>query len=269
MAGNKKIHPSACVHPKAQLAEEVEIGHYSVIGEHVKIGAKTKIGSSCVIDGHTQIGQRCRIFTGVVIGSIPQDLKYKGEQTQVIIGDDNIIREYVTVNIGTAKNGKTVIGNRNLIMAYSHIAHDCVLQDEVIVANVGTFAGHVTIEKKAVIGGMVAIHQFTRVGQLAIIGGCSKVVQDVPPFSMVDGHPARVYGINNIGLKRANVPLESIRNLKNAFKILFYMKLSMSNALKKVNLEVPPDSFVACLVEFVKNSERGVCRRSETDSNAE
>ncbi len=255
-----KIHPTACVHPEAKLGKDVEIGHYSIVGEHVKIGDKTQVESSCVIKGRTQIGQRCKIFTGAVIGSPPQDLKYKGEDTEVIIGDDNIIREYVTINLGTVSRGKTIIGNKNLLMAYAHVAHDCEIRDEAIIANLGTFAGHVTIENKAIVGGLVAVHQFVRVGQLAIIGGCSKVVQDIPPYAMVDGHPARIYGINSIGLKRNDVGPETIRHIKTAFKILFKMKLSTSNALRKIKDEIPPDSCVSYLVEFIKNSKRGVCK---------
>jgi Acyl-[acyl carrier protein]--UDP-N-acetylglucosamine O-acyltransferase len=190
----------------------------------------------------------------------PQDLKYKGEDTQVIIGDDNVIREYVTVNRGTGESGKTVIGNKNLFMAYTHVAHDCLVHDNTVIANVGTLAGHVTVENKAVIGGLSAVHQFVRVGRLAIVGGCSKVVQDIPPFSMVDGHPVRVYGLNSLGLKRAGIPLESMRHLKIAFKFLFSMKLSVSHALKKIQDEIPADPQVAYLVEFINNSKRGICR---------
>ncbi len=254
------IHPTACVHPGASLDENVNVGPYTIIGEKVCVGAETEIGNACVLDGNTRIGKRCRVFTGAVIGVVPQDLKYKGEDTQVLVGDDNVIREYVTINRATGDAGKTVIGSKNLFMAYAHVAHDCVVGDGAVIANVGTLAGHVTVENKAVIGGLSAVHQFARVGQLSIIGGCSKVVQDIPPFSMVDGHPARVYGLNSVGLKRAGISSESMHNLKLAFKFLFSMKLSVSNALKKVNDEIPPDPQVAYLVEFIKNSKRGICR---------
>ena len=260
MSKKNIVHPLACVHPKAKLAAGVQIGPYTQVDEHVKIEADTKIGTSCVITGHASIGKRCNIFTGAVIGSVPQDLKYKGEKTEVIIGDDNVIREYVTVNSGTQETGKTVIGNKNLLMAYSHVAHDCNIMNETVIANVGTFAGHVCIEDKAVVGGMVAIHQFVRVGKLSIIGGCSKVVQDVPPFALVDGHPARVYGINNTGLKRAQVDLESVNLIKNAFKILFNMQLSTSNALEKIKKELPQNPYVSYLIEFIESSKRGVCK---------
>ncbi len=262
MAIPVEIHPTACVNPKAELAQGVCVGPYSIIGEHVKIGEKTVIGNGCVIDGRTQIGKGCKIFTGAVIGSSPQDLKYKGEATSVIIGDQNIIREYVTINLGTSEKGKTVIGNKNLFMAYSHIAHDCLVEDETVIANVGTLAGHVRIEQRVVVGGLVAIHQFSRVGRLSIIGGCSKVIQDIPPYSMADGHPARIYGINSIGLKRANIPEQSVRRIKTAFKFLFKMKLSATHALEKIKNEIPEDLHVSYLVEFIKSSERGVCKGS-------
>ena len=260
MSVKSKIHPNAFVHPEARLGRGVCIGPNSVVEKHVTIGANTVVGSSCVIEGFTQIGKRCKISTGAVIGSPPQDLKYKGEPTRVIIGDDNIIREYVTINLGTVDEGRTVIGNNNLLMAYSHVAHDCVIGNGVVIANAGTLAGHVKVEDKAIIGGMSAIHQFSRVGKMAIIGGCSKIIQDVPPFSMVDGHPAKVYGINSIGLKRAKISPRSIARLKAAFKILFKMKLSTTTALRRIKKEIPKDVYVQYLIEFVKSSKRGVCR---------
>jgi len=256
------IHPTASVHPKAKIDKGVSIGPFSIIGENVKISENTVIGSSCVIDGNTKIGKCCKIFTGAIIGSEPQDLKYQGEKTQVIIGDDNTIREYVTISLGTIDKGKTVVGNKNLFMAYSHIAHDCLVGNEIVIANAGTLAGHVIVEDKAIIGGMVGIHQFSKVGNLSIIGGCSKVIQDIPPFSIVDGHPAKVYGINSIGLKRAKVPLENVKNLKSAFKILFKSKVSTTSALKKIKDNIPEDPYVSYLIKFIKKSKRGVCKGS-------
>lgn len=254
------IHPTAIVNPCAKLAKNVEIGPYSIIGPNVSIDEGTIIGTNCVIDGNTTIGKNCRIFTGAVIGSIPQDLKFKGEETFLEIGDNNIIREYVTINLGTKATGKTVIGNNNLIMAYSHIAHDCRIGNEVIIANVGTLAGHVTIEDKAVIGGMVAIHQFVRVGTLSIIGGCSKVIQDIPPYSTCDGHPAKFYGLNVTGLRRAGIKLEVRNALKIALKILFKSQLSISSALEEIEKRFSSYKEIKYLINFVKNSQRGVCR---------
>src|SRR3989339_1752087 len=232
------IHKTAIVAPEAQIPGDVEIGPWTVIGPKVKIGSGVKIGNSCLIDGSTVIGAGCQIFNGAVIGSVPQDLKYKGEDTKLIIGENNIIREYTTINLGTVEKGLTQVGNNNLIMAYSHIAHDCVVGDNCVLANCATLAGHVTIEDRAVIGGLVAVHQFTRVGKMAIIGGCSKVVKDIPPFSTCDGNPARVYGLNLVGVRRAGMPQKAQRELKKAFKILFHSGLALKNSIKKVKKEI-------------------------------
>jgi len=255
-----KTHPTAIIHPKAKVADDVKVGPYSLIGEYVKISSGCDIGANCVIKGHTSIGRNCKIFTGAVIGSPPQDLKYKNEVTFLEIGDNNTIREYVTINPATKKNKKTIIGNNNLIMAYSHIAHDCLIGNNTIIANAGTLAGYVTIEDYAVVGGLVAIHQFVRVGSYSIIGGCSKVVQDVVPYSMCDGHPAKVYGLNVIGLKRANFPPNIRRDLRKAFKILFKSQLSLSHAIKRINEEIEKSHEITYLINFIKNSKRGICR---------
>ena len=267
MVKKNDIHPTACVHPKAKLGKNVCVGAYSVIGEKATIGEGTCIGNSCLIDGNSRIGSRCKIFTGAVIGSIPQDLKYKGEDTQVIIGDDNVIREYVTVNLGTGDKGKTQIGNANLLMAYSHVAHDCEVGNNVIIANVGTLAGHVTVEDRVIIGGMTAVHQFVRICKMAIIGGCSKVIKDIPPFMMADGHPARVYGLNSVGLKRAQVSPENVRNLKAALKLIFREGLPVSKALEKIKSQITDDSYVTCLLNFISNSQRGICKGSQSDNS--
>ena len=256
-----EIDTSAVVSQKAKLYDHVTIGEYSIIKDNVSIGAGTKIGAHCVIEGNTTIGKSCEIFTGAVLGSRPQDLKYKGENSLLEIGDHNIIREYCTFNPGTEDGRKTKVGNNNLFMAYSHIAHDCVVGNNCIIANNGTLAGHVTIEDKAVVGGLVAIHQFVRIGQLSIIGGCSKVVQDIPPYSTCDGHPARVYGLNLVGLRRHNIPKESLKQLNRAFSILFNQGLTIKHALTKLEEEIQPASAeVRYLVNFIKKSERGIAR---------
>jgi UDP-N-acetylglucosamine acyltransferase len=257
---SRRIHPSAIISKKAKVADSVEVGPYSVISDKAEIQSGCSIGANCVIDGNTKIGKNCKIFTGVVIGSIPQDLKFKGEKTQVIIGNNNIIREYTTINLATSATGKTTVGNDNLLMAYTHIAHDCVIGNNCVIANCGTLAGHVTIEDRAVVGGLVAIHQFTRVGALSIIGGCSKVVQDVPPYSTCDGHPTKVFGINSIGLERAGLSKDIIQVLKRAFKILFFSELSFSHAIERVNKELPSCKELTYLVNFIQKSERGICR---------
>lgn len=255
-----QIHPTAIVSKKAKLAKDITVGPYSIIGDNVAIGAKTRIGPFCLIEGFTTVGFGCAIFTGAVIGSQPQDLKYKDEKSFLEIGDNNIIREYSTFNPGTEKGGKTVVGNNNLFMAYSHIAHDCKVGNDCVVANNGTLAGYVIVEDKAVVGGLVAIHQFVRVGTLSIIGGCSKVVRDIPPYSTCDGHPARVYGLNLVGLRRHKVPKESIKQLNSAFKILFNLGLTERHSLERIEKEIPQTEEVSYLVNFIKKSQRGISR---------
>jgi len=254
------IHPSAIISSKAKLADNVSVGPYSIISDFVTIGADTKIGAHCVIEGNTLIGKNCEIFTGAVVGSRPQDLKFKGEKVFLEIGNNNIIREYCTLNPGTGEGAKTIVGDNNLLMAYSHVAHDCRVGNGCVLANNSTLAGHVVIEDKAVIGGIVAIHQFVRIGMLSIIGGCSKVVQDIPPFSTCDGHPARVYGLNLIGLRRKGISHEAIKKIDQAFKLIFNSGLSAKHALEKVENEVEKTEEIVYLVNFVKSSERGLTR---------
>ncbi|NQT75685.1 MAG: acyl-ACP--UDP-N-acetylglucosamine O-acyltransferase [Candidatus Omnitrophica bacterium] len=258
-----KIHPTALVDKKAKLADDIEVGPYAIIGPDVEIGGSTKVGAHVVIEGYTSIGKGCRIFTGAVLGSIPQDLKYKGVKSFLKIGGNNTIREYATLNPGTSEGSATDIGEDNLLMAYSHVAHDCKVGNGCVIANNGTLAGHVTLEDKAVIGGLTAIHQFTRVGKMAIIGGCSKVVQDIPPFSTCDGHPARVYTLNAVGLQRAGVTKEAQSALKKAFKFLFNSGLTFKNAAEKIKEGVEGCEEVDYLLDFIKNSKRGVCRGAE------
>ncbi|MDD5281201.1 MAG: acyl-ACP--UDP-N-acetylglucosamine O-acyltransferase [Candidatus Omnitrophica bacterium] len=255
-----QIHPSAIVSSKAKLESGVIVGPYSIIGDNINIGADTVIGAHCVIEGNTTIGKGCEIFTGAVIGSRPQDLKFKGEDVFLEIGNNNIIREYCTLNPGTGQGGKTTVGDNNLLMAYSHVAHDCWVGNGCILANNSTLAGHVSIEDRAVVGGIVAIHQFVRVGMLSIIGGCSKVVQDIPPFSTCDGHPARVYGLNLIGLRRKGVSRESIKQIDQAFKLIFNSGLSVKHAILKVEKELVKTEEITYLLNFIKSSERGLTR---------
>jgi UDP-N-acetylglucosamine acyltransferase len=256
------IHPTAVVHPNAKLAEGVTVGPYAVVGEHVAIGAGTKLFSHVVIDGHTQIGERNQIYPGAVIGMIPQDLKFGGETTWVRIGDDNTIREYATIHLGTNDTLETRIGNRNLLMAYVHVAHDCQIGNDTVIANATTMGGHCKVEDKAIVGGMTGMHQFTRVGQLSIIGGYSKVVKDVPPFFMADGHPAKVHGINRIGLERAGVPSERRDILKKAYRFFYRSDLNTREALKKISQELDSTPEIAHLVKFYQESGRGVIKSS-------
>ncbi len=260
-ANTVTVHPTAIVHPQAQLADGVEVGPSTLIGPHVVIGRNTVIHAFCVIDGRTTIGAECQLFTGAVIGSIPQDLKYRGEPSQLIIGDHNRIREYVTINPGTSGGGsKTIIGDDNLIMAYAHIAHDCLIGNHTIIANNGSLAGHIVMEDHAILGGLAAVHQFVRIGTLAIIGGCSKVVQDVPPYAMCDGHPVRIYGLNVEGLRRADVTAATRATLKRAFRLLFQSQLTFEHAVGRVEREVTMCPEVRHLLDFICTTKRGVCR---------
>lgn len=258
---NINVHKTAVIHPGAELSSGVTVGPYSVIEGNVTLGDNVRIGSHCVILGQTTIGRNCKIYTGAVLGSAPQDKKYTADDNVFLnIGENNIIREYVTVNPGTVEGGsKTVVGDNNLIMAYAHIAHDCIIGNKCVMANAATLGGHVTIEDNAMVGGLSAVHQFVRLGRLSIIGGCSKVVQDVPPFSTCDGHPARVINTNAVGLRRAEILPETIQGLKKAFKLLFHSGLSKTTALEKIANEIEPCPEIEHLVFFAKTSERGLC----------
>jgi len=253
------IHPTAIISKKAKIASDVEIGPYTVVEDNVEIGSGTKIASFCTLTGYTVIGKNNQIFSNAVIGSIPQDLKYKGEKSRLIIGEGNRIREFVTINLGTSESGRTVIGNNNLIMAYAHIAHDCIINNDAIVANAGTLAGHVLVEDNAIIGGLTGVHQFVKIGKFAIIGGCSKVVQDIPPYSTSDGRPVRVRGVNIEGLKRAGFDSEKRNILRKAFKILFFSNHPLSKAVKILKEEIENVPEINYLIEFVQNSKRGIC----------
>lgn len=254
------IHPTAIVDPGAELDEGVEIGPYCCIAGTVRIGAGTVIGPRVTVEGHTIIGCDNEIFTGAVVGSMTQDKKFDGGISYLKIGDRNKIREYVTLNPGTKDGTETVIGSDNLLMAYSHVAHDCIIRNHVVIANSGTLAGHVEIEDRAIIGGLSAVHQFVRIGRLALIGGCSKVVQDVPPYMIADGHPVRVYGINSVGLQRAGFTKEDKEALKRALRTVFKSGLTLKNAIAKLEEEGLSSPAIGHFLEFIKKSERGICR---------
>src|SRR5687768_4009999 len=252
------IHPSAVIHPKAQIGARCEIGPYCVIGENVVLGEGCKLHSHVVIDGHTVLGKRNEIFPFASIGLKTQDLKWKGGVTRTEIGDDNTFREYVTVHSATSDGEATVVGSKNHILAYCHLAHNVVLGSNIIMSNVATLAGHVTVEDHAVVGGLAAIHQFCRIGKMSIIGGCSKVVQDVPPFMMADGNPATTRTINKVGMMRNGVSEEAQSALKQAYKILFRSGLTIPNALTKMEAELPQLPEVQHLIAFARASERGL-----------
>ncbi|MCX7918829.1 MAG: acyl-ACP--UDP-N-acetylglucosamine O-acyltransferase [bacterium] len=254
------IHPSAIIHPKAQLGKNITIGPYCIIAEHVTIGDDTVLDNHVVIENYTKIGRNCRLHSCSVIGGTPQDLKFKGGETYVEIGDNNIIREFVTINRATEPGSITKIGNNNLIMAYVHIAHNCTIGNNVILANVATLAGHVCIEDYAVVGGGVFIHQFVQIGKYSITGGCSKVVKDTPPYLKVAGDPSRPYGLNTVGLQRHNFPKEVIHTLKTAYKILYRQGLTLQDALSRIEQELGDSQEIVHFVKFIRASKRGICR---------
>jgi len=260
-----QIHTSALVSKKAKLGKDCVVGPFSIIKDGVVIGDGVKIANHCLVEGNTIVGDNCEIFTGAVLGSRPQDLKFKGEKVFLEIGSGKIIREYCTFNPGTGDGGKTIVGNENLFMAYSHVAHDCRVGNNCVIANNGTLAGHVTVEDKAVVGGLSAIHQFVHVGELSIIGGCSKVVQDIPPYSTCDGHPTRVYGLNLVGLRRFNTGRDAIKALDEAYKIIFNSGLTTKHALEKLKKEVKITPEITHLIDFIKKSERGLSRSCQQD----
>ncbi len=255
------IHPSAVIAPSAQLGPGVEVGPYTVIGPHVSIGEKTWIGPHVVIEGRTTIGHENRIFQFASVGAIPQDKKYRGEESQLIIGDGNSIREFATLHTGTAGGGMvTRIGNGNLLMNYSHVAHDCLIGNAVVLANGATLAGHVIIEDYVTVGGLVAIHQFTRIGESVLLAGGAMVSQDVPPYCIATGDRAHLNGLNLIGLKRRGFTSEEISTLKKAYRTLFAEGLPLKEAILRLREEYEATAVVSHLIAFLEESQRGVCR---------
>ncbi|RLA95863.1 MAG: acyl-[acyl-carrier-protein]--UDP-N-acetylglucosamine O-acyltransferase [Deltaproteobacteria bacterium] len=256
------VHETAIVHPTAELADGVSVGPYTIIGEGVRIAEGTWIGPHVVIDRWTSIGANCRIYQYASIGTPAQHLKYRGEETYVIIGDNNVIREFVTINRGTLiGDGKTEIGDNNFIMAYAHIAHDCKLGNNVIMANAAQLAGHVIVEDNAVIGGVVAVHQFVRIGRFAFIGGATSVPQDIPPYVTASGMRAKLYGINVLNLKRHGFTDEVINALKKAYRLVFRSHLTLREALQQIR-EAPIFEYpeVQHFVNFLEESKRGITR---------
>ncbi len=256
------IHEKAVVHPNARIAEGVEIGPFSVIGENVTIGQDTWIGPHVVITGWTTIGKNCKIFQFSSIGEVPQALKFKGEESHVIIGDNNVIREFVTINRATTHGGgKTVLGNENFLMAYAHVAHDCLLGNQVIMSNASTLAGHIEIEDGAIIGGLSAVHQFVRIGAYSFISGLTGVPQDIPPYILVAGGRCKPYGLNMVGLKRHGFSDKTIKGLKKAYKIIFRSGLMIEKAIKTIQQdEISTIPEVLHFAQFIQGSKRGICR---------
>jgi UDP-N-acetylglucosamine acyltransferase len=256
------IHPVATVDPKAEIGEGVEIGPYTVVEKGVSIGEGTKIGPHVVIREGTHIGKRCQIFQFSSIGEAPQAFFYKGEKTSLFIGDQNIVREFVTLHRGTIKGGgKTVIGNDNFFMAYAHVAHDCQIGNQVVFSNGATLAGHIVVEDYAIIGGLSAIHQFCRVGTHALISGLTGVPLDIPPYMMAAGSRAKLYGLNAVGLKRHHFSEETLKALKKAYRIIFRSGLTLEKAMKTVEEdEISQTQEVQHLLQFIQRSKRGISR---------
>ena len=256
-----RIHPTAIVDPKAEIDPSVDIGPFCILKDGVKIRKGTKLLSHVIVEGSTEIGEHCRIHPYTSIGFPPQDLKYKGEKTKLVIGNNNTIREYVSIHrASVGGDGITMIGNNNFLMAYVHIAHDCNIGNNVVMANAATLAGHVMIEDNTVIGGMVAIHQYARIGRYAMVGGFSGIGQDIPPFMIASGARAKLYGPNTIGLKRHGLSDTTINAIKKAYKILFREKRTMKDAIKKVQDEMAGIEEVAHLINFIEKNKRGICR---------
>jgi UDP-N-acetylglucosamine acyltransferase len=251
------MHLTAVVHDGAQLHPTVKVGPYAVIGAHVTIGPGTEIGAHVVIDGQTTIGAQNRIFPGAAIGLESQDLKYDGSMSRVVIGDNNLIREYVTINRATKAGEATLVGNHNMLMAYSHVAHNCVVEDNVIIANSVALAGHVYVESGARISGMVGVHQFVRIGRLVMIGGLSRIDRDVPPFTLVNGNPAQVRGLNQVGLQRAGLTADPqvYRELKQAYRLAYRSGESLSDVVEKLS-QGEHNDLVRYFSEFLRAAQQ-------------
>jgi len=255
------VHPTAIVDPKANIHPEAQIGPYVVIGPDVTIGAGTVVGPHAVIDGDTTIGERNHIFHHASVGAPPQDLKYAGEKTKLVIGDENLIREFTTLHTGTAGGGGvTRIGNKNLFMAYAHVAHDCIVGSGCVLANAATLAGHVEVGDFVIVGGLSAVHQFTRLGKHAFIAGGGMVVMDVPPYCTAQGDRAELAGLNTVGLTRHGFTEEQIGRIKHAYKILFRSKLGLNEALSQLKAEHGGQPEIDVLLDFIATSKRGITR---------
>lgn len=253
-----RIHPTAVVDPGATLGLDVVVEPFALIGPDVQIGAGTTVGPRATITGRTTIGAGCSIGVGAVLGVEPQDRKYAGEDTALVIGDETIVREYASIHRGTVASGQTVLGRRCFIMAYVHIAHDCVLEDDVLLANAVQLGGHVAIGAHAQVGGLTPIHQFVRIGRYAFVGGGSRVPQDVPPFARAAGNPIRLYGVNAIGLRRAGFDADRRGSIQHAYRLLFNSRLSRREAIDQLRETTAANDDVRHLVEFLQGSERGV-----------
>lgn len=254
------IHPTAIVSVNSQIDPSVKIGPYSIIEDNVKIGAGTEISSHVRIEKFTRIGRECKIFNGAVVGAIPQDLKFQGERTELIIGDRTVIREFATISRGTIESGKSVVGSDCLLMNYAHVAHDCILGDRVILSNSVNLAGHIQIDDHAIIGGLVPVHQFVRIGKHAFVGGGYRVAQDVPPYVLAAGEPLRFCGLNYVGLRRNGFTEEQIKTIDMVYFIIYRSHLNRAGALSKIKNLMEITDEVQTVLTFIELSERGIIK---------
>lgn len=268
--GGARIHPTASVHPSAVLGKNVEIGPYSVIGPEVKIGDETKVGPHTLIARWASIGKENQIHQGVTIGASPQDFKYKGEKGEVVIGDKNIIREFVTVHLPSGKGGKTIIGNENFIMVHAHVPHNCKIGNQVVIGGYVGLAGYTEIYDQVIIGGLAGIHQHVRIGRLTMVGAQSKIVQDVPPFMLVEGNPAQVRGVNSIGLQRRGASKAAIAEIKKAFKLIYESGHNISQAAKEIKKRLNPLPETEEIIRFLEEeSKRGISKKTALEKESE
>jgi UDP-N-acetylglucosamine acyltransferase len=255
-----QIHRTAIVDARAEVGPGTIVGPYCIVGPNVVLGANCWLQNHVTLAGPMTAGARNKFYAYCSIGQQTQDLKYQGEPTYLEIGDENTFREFVTVNRSTTAAGKTRIGHRGNYLAYSHIGHDCNVGDAVVFSNNGTLAGHVQVGDHAIMGGLTAVHQFCRLGRYAITGGCSKIVQDVPPFMIADGNPAKVRGINVVGLERNGFAAETIKTIKEAFRLIYRSKFNTRQAVEAIRQELPASAEITQIIEFIQSSERGIIR---------
>src|SRR6476659_9994232 len=258
-----QIHPTAIVDRGAELGAGTIVGPYCVIGADVLTGPDCWLQHHVTLCGPMKAGAKNKFYAYCSIGQQTQDLKYRGEPTYLEIGGENTFREFVTVNRSTTSEGKTRIGDRGNFLAYSHIGHDCIVGNEVVFSNNGTLAGHVQVDDFAVMGGLTAVHQFCRIGRFAITGGCSKIVQDVPPFMIADGNPAKIRGINLVGMERKGLPPETVKMVKEAFRIIYRSKYNTGQALDAIRQELQATDEIRLIIDFIENSERGIIRQGQ------
>ena len=252
------IHPTALVSPKAQLGENVTVGPFTIIEDDVQVGDGTTISSNVLLAGGTRLGRECHVYHGAVLGTPPQDLKFRGEVTFLEVGDHTTLREFVTLNRGTHDRWKTTVGSHCFFMAYVHVAHDCIVGNHVILANAVNMGGHVMIEDHAVVGGIVAVHQFSHIGRHSMIGGGFRVTKDVPPYVLAGSEPLAFNGLNIVGLRRRNFPQESLNTLEKAYQLIYYSQLNVSQALDRIKKELPMTEEIKYIVDFIEKSKRGI-----------